>query len=59
MKSSYPFGILLPKFGVMSYLSNIEKLIRHYDVTLICAPFAKCGKIQMPSSRERFANTNK
>ena len=33
--------------------------IRPYDVPLIYAAYAKCEKIQIASSREKFVNTNK
>ena len=42
------------------FVRILKTLIRPYDVTLIYASiYAKCGKIQMGSSQERFANTNK
>ena len=34
-------------------------LIRPYDVTLIYAAYAKCRKIQMVSSREKFTDLGK
>ena len=71
MKSSYPFGSSpnlelwhhhrILKTHIRHYdviCSYIETLIRPYDVTLIYVAYAKC-KIQMTSSRKRFANTNK
>ena len=33
--------------------------MRHYVVTSNYASYAKCGKIQMASSTERFVNTKK
>ena len=49
MKSSCP-----------SFVPILKYFVRHndYHVTLIYAPYAKCRKIQMASSTERFANTN-
>ena len=41
------------------FVRILKTLIRPYNVTLIDAAYAKCGKIQMASSRERFGNTNK
>ena len=41
------------------FVRPLKTLIRPYDVTLIYAAYAKGGKIQMASSREMFANTNK
>ena len=42
-----------------SFVRILKTLIQPYDITLIYAAYAKCEKIQMTSSRERFANTNK
>ena len=69
MKSSYPLGSC-PNLGLRIHCGIMKTNIQHYesfrrisknnvtsyDIALIYVSFVNMGKIQMASSKERFAN---